>query len=216
MNLYDSIPALTGMLSDPGRNAIGALGERMALLLLQRRGYIVDYVARDRQRRGDLRVVDGDGEVIRVEVKTARQCKDGKWRFLLWKKSTPGKSGQDCRDADMLILLAVLKTGDVIPFVIPMAEARERSQICISSHPETYTGCWSRFRQRAGLLSIGGSFEETSETPVWASAQTATAGGGRQPRHRAGTRRTGRKTALAGTAAGRDGAANGALVGSHP
>lgn len=214
-SIYDSIPHLRGILSDPGRNAIGALGERMAALLLQQQGYVVDHVGRDRQRRGDLRVIDGAGEVIRVEVKTARRGKDTKWRFLLWKKSTEVKSGQDCRDADILILLAVLKTGDVVPFVIPMPEARDRSQICITSHPDTYTGCWSSYRQPPGQLSIGGSFE-VPVTFVPAAAQAVAVSGGRQRRSRAGACQPRKARTRVGAAAGCDGAGDGAShAGSH-
>lgn len=215
MNVYDSIPHLTGFLADPGRNAIGALGERLAALLLQQRGYAVDLVGRDRQRRGDLRVVDTHGVVIRVEVKTARQGKDGKWRFLLWKKASPAKSGQDCRYADALILLAVLRTGDVVPFVIPMAAARDRSHICITSHPESYTGCWSNYRQRPGQIHLGGCVE-ISVTLVSGAAQTAAVPRGRQSRNCNNSCKTGAGPARPGAAAGRDGAAHGApAAGGH-
>lgn len=149
MNIYNSIPTLKGLLTNPGRNGIGKLGERLAMLILETNGYTVSHT-QHRQRRGDLRVIDADGQIHRVEVKTARRGKDKKWRFLVYKRGE-----QDYRDADYLLLLAVTASGETVPFIIPVADIDQRSIICISSNPRTYAGRWAAYRQSCQTLTLG-------------------------------------------------------------
>lgn len=157
---------LKGILASHGRNAIGRLGEHLAYLLLEQCGYRCSFT-RQGQQRGDLRVVDpASGVIHRVEVKTARRASDHKWRFLLWKKGH-----QDYRHADFVLLLAVWISGEVTPFVIPVADLGERSQICISSHPLHYTGCWATYRQTPSSLSLTG--DQVNDKPIQAIPPTA-------------------------------------------
>lgn len=149
MNIYKSIPHLQGCLIQPGRNGIGQLGETLAALLLEKNGYQVTHT-RIGQRRGDLQVIDTDGQIHRIEVKTARRSKDKKWRFLLYKQGE-----QDYRDADFVLLLAVTASGQTIPFLIPTAEIGQRSIICITSNPRQYTGRWAAFRRTESNLILG-------------------------------------------------------------
>lgn len=143
-----TLPKLTFYLSDESRKGIGVMGEVMAAQLLEKAGYAVSFT-QHRQKRGDLRVVaPKTGEIKRVEVKTARRTTDGKWRFLLWKKGCT-----DYRHADVVILLAVLKSGRAVPFVIPVDDLGERAQVAITSHPENYSGRWAQYRQK-GVLRL--------------------------------------------------------------
>jgi len=150
VNLYETMPGLMAAMSYP-RRAVGALGEMAAAKLLEMRGYRVSFTGAA-EKRGDLRVVSPvTGEVVRVEVKTARRCKDGKWRFTLKKKQHT-----DYRHSDVVVLLAVIGGGAVVPFVIPVADLGERSQVCITSSPAKYAGRWARYRQSVrGGISLG-------------------------------------------------------------
>lgn len=141
-----TLPGITLALSDHGRNALGALGEQWARLKLESSGYAVRYERQPGQ--GDLTAVSrATGEIFHVEVKTARRCSDKKWRFLLWKKNK-----QDHRQADIVLLLAVLPTGHVVPFVVPSVNLAKQRQAVITSHPNRYGGKLSAFRQRGRLI----------------------------------------------------------------
>ena len=138
-NIYTTLPMLKGMLSEPGRQGIGALGEMVARRLFENAGY---EVSRAERRQGDLRIIQPQtGEVRQIEVKTSRRASDRRYHFTLWKK---GKT--DYRDADTVLLLAVLKSGDVVPFVIPVSALGERSQITISGDCWNYSGVWRKYR----------------------------------------------------------------------
>lgn len=142
-----ALPQMQGYLAST-RRAVGLIGERMAYELLYCAGYRVSY-AHPNQHRGDLVVINDDGVITKVEVKTARQGKDRKWRFTLEKKGHTSAA-----NSDMIILFAVLKTGDAIPFVIPTADIRGRRHIVITSHPESYRGRFTCYRQKRGQLTL--------------------------------------------------------------
>lgn len=141
-----ALPTMQIYLSDQKRKAIGTMGEITVARMLELSGYEVSFT-HVRERRGDLRVYDiQSGEIVRVEVKTARRSKDGKYRFTLFKKGCT-----DYRDADVVVLLPVLKSGRTVPFVIPVDDLGNRSQVCITSHPEEYSGMWVKYRQKGEL-----------------------------------------------------------------
>jgi len=124
------------------------MGERTAAQLLEHSNYLVSFTRRG-ERRGDLRAVDpSTGQIHLVEVKTARRCKDGKWRFTLFLKNKI-----DHRHADTVMLLAVLESGRVIPFVIPINILQDQRQAVITSHPETYTGKLAAYRSQ-GVIQL--------------------------------------------------------------
>lgn len=124
---------------------VGAAGELMVTRALEANGY---EVLRDRTR-GDLKVTTPDGELIGVEVKTARRNKEKRWKFLLWKQQR-----QDHRKSDVVILLCVMRTGDVVPFVVPTTVLADQHSAVISSWPYDYAGKLAAYRQRMHELSI--------------------------------------------------------------
>lgn len=123
------------------RRTLGRLGELTAWNGLEASGYRVQ---RSRRYQGDLRVITGDGEVLYVEVKTARQCSDNKWRFTLYSR------GCDHRHSDVVLLLALLDY-QAVPFMIPVKDLPGH-QCVITSDPTTYRGRLARFRQDMPLL----------------------------------------------------------------
>lgn len=128
----------------------GLYGEQLAAEHLRRAGYHVIAVRDDKVQAGDLRVIHPDtGECIALEVKTARRAADGKWHFNLWKRNS-----QNHHKADMVLLLAALKTGQVVPFVIPIEAARDVGHINICNHPADYGGKWAVYRQSIQEITL--------------------------------------------------------------
>lgn len=147
MNFYDSFFIPVG---EHSRVSLGAWGENVARNLLVRSGYAVQ--PSPYGYPGDLLVKHRlTGELIILEVKTARRCSDGKYRFTLWKDGHT-----DHRKADAVILLPVLESGRVVPFVIPVSFLAVYSQVSITSHPESYSGKLARFRQSTDGLCLEG------------------------------------------------------------
>lgn len=125
-------------LCTPDRNEMGELGERYAFILFERNGYIP---LPKRRKQGDLAVIDpATGQTFNVEVKASRRRPDGKWVFLLKNRYV------DCRRADYLLLLATLKSGFPVCFLIPTSAIDNRSTIVITSDPRKYAGRWSEYR----------------------------------------------------------------------
>lgn len=140
-----------GKLSNNSYHA-GVNGEQLAAAMLRKAGYQVEHVAKE-EHAGDLRVIDqATGEVWRVEVKTARRSGHGFWQFLLNKRDKHGVTS--CAQSDVTLLLAVLKSGAAVPFVIPCEALAGIQKISVPSHPEDYSGRWAAYRQR-GPLRLG-------------------------------------------------------------
>lgn len=144
---HPTLPRLFAHLANP-TNAVGAMGKQIVFHMLTSAGYLVSNT-RVGEQRGDLRVITPHGEVLRVEVKTARRACDGKWRFTLRKK---GKT--DHAHSDVVILLAVMLNGFCVPFVIPTPVIIRQQQACISSNPYTYQGKFAPYRQRLTKLTL--------------------------------------------------------------
>lgn len=137
MNFYMKV------LSNPSARGVGIAGEQVAEWMLRYSGY---HVRKANRHEGDLVATDPDsGEIARIEVKTARQGRDGKWRFTLYKKGCTNH-----RHADYVLLLAALKSGRCIPFLCPVG-ALNQKQAVITSHPESYGGKLAQFRQKGWL-----------------------------------------------------------------
>jgi hypothetical protein len=130
------------------RNSLGAIGEVIAARLLESSGYLVN-LTHPSERRGDLRVVDRmTGDVIRLEVKTARQNSERRWCFTLYSR---GKT--DYRNADWVLILAVTACGEFVPYLLPITVLGNRSTLVISA-PETYAGKWSPYRVTDGVIRL--------------------------------------------------------------
>lgn len=139
-----SFPALVSHMANT-RMAVGWAGEVMLAQQLERLGYGVS----TNHKHGDLEVFFDDGRSVYIEVKTARKCKDGKWRFTLWKAHS-----QDHRTADYVALLCVLKTGQIVPFIIPINVVYYQKQAVITSYPTRYAGKLSPYRQTMATLNL--------------------------------------------------------------
>lgn len=127
------------VLASRTRHALGMIGELYARQLIEQGGYIVK---ESTSHNGDLLVIEPDtGETLKIEVKTAKRGKDKKWRFTLWKKGHTNH-----RNADIVLLLAVTKSGQFVPFVVPVDAIKDKSQACITSHPVSYAGQYAKYR----------------------------------------------------------------------
>lgn len=142
------LPGLFYNLAHPKSQAIGTLGEHLCYHLLTARNYTVSN-AHPSQHRGDLRVVTRSGEILRVEVKTARRATDGRWHFTLRKAGHTDHS-----NSDVIVLLCAMKTGYVVPFVLPTRAVARQNAVVISSDPYTYAGKYARYRQKMHLLNL--------------------------------------------------------------
>jgi hypothetical protein len=131
------------------RNYLGTAGEVWAARALEAAGYKV----RLDHQRGDLTAITKDGEILYVEVKTARQGKDKKWRFTLY-KYWQKRLCTDHNRADFVILLCVLKPGCCVPFVVPTDRLSAQRQAVITSHPDKYAGKLSLYRQPAKRITL--------------------------------------------------------------
>lgn len=143
-----SLPHLQRYLSEAGRRGIGRIGEELVYEKLTAKGEAVAFT-HPKQRQGDLIVFRESGEVVRIEVKTARRGKDRKWRFTLEKTGCTS-----AQNADLLVLLAITTSGDFIPFVLPVSAIAGRRHIVITSQPERYGGQFAQFRQRRGDINL--------------------------------------------------------------
>lgn len=124
--------------------AVGALGEALAAELFARH-YQVQHNLPG-QHKGDLTIVDPEtGESFHIEVKTARQSKGKKWHFQLWKHKKT-----DHLNADYILLITVLKTGDAALFLVPESELRDVKHVSMR-HPDHYSGKFTAFQQRGAL-----------------------------------------------------------------
>ena len=142
-----TLPGLIRKLANQNCRALGTLGEQLTFRILEKRYHVSN--THPKERRGDLRVVTDDGLILRVEVKTARQSTDGKWRFTLYKAGHT-----DHRDSDVIIALCVLPAGYVVPFVIPTTAVAQQRALVISSNPQTYAGKFARFRQHIRTINL--------------------------------------------------------------
>lgn len=142
-----TLPGLIRQLSDQKAQAIGMIGEQLVYQALEAAGYRPVTL----QHGGcDLRAISpATGEIFCVEVKTSRRGKDGRWRFKLYKAGHT-----DHRKSQVVVLLAITLSGDVIPFVIPTSELQNQRQAVISSDPRTYSGRLAAYRQKLDTLTL--------------------------------------------------------------
>lgn len=143
-----TIPQLRRHLSQ-SRSAVGVAGEILVARALEAQGHRVS-IAHD---RGDLSVFLPDGQILGIEVKSARRNKQGKYQFTLW-KHWQGRQCADHHNADVVILLCVLRTGDAVPFVVPVETLGTRHTVAITSFPTDYNGWLVTYRQTIRQLHL--------------------------------------------------------------
>jgi len=140
---YPSSRGILSGLTNPSCKKIGMIGELWLADKLRNQGYLVAMGIQG-QKKGDLSATDPrSGELIRIEVKTARRGKNGKWKFTLVKTGCT-----DHRHADVVALLAVMDSGRVVTFIVPVEALAKQRQAVISSHPERYKGKLAQWRKR--------------------------------------------------------------------
>lgn len=129
----------------------GVYGEKIALQLLRDNGYVV--TKGSRHVGYDLVAIDHlTGESMRVEVKTARCNIRGEWAFTFRKHDRYGYANH--LHSDVMLLLAMLKTGLFVPFVIPVEDVHDIRAVTICSHPQDYAGKYARYRQNPHTLTL--------------------------------------------------------------
>ncbi len=144
------------LIADMKHRAVGAAGELMAAILLERAGYEVRTANCGTRHRGDLTAVDkATGESFRVEVKTSRRSKDGRYHWRLRKHDRHGVT--DIDDADYVLLLAVAVSGAVTPFVVPVKAFSGLKTFQFCTRPEDYAGRFAQYRQHGRHIQLGES-----------------------------------------------------------
>jgi Holliday junction resolvase-like predicted endonuclease len=135
---YDMRTILSYLNGKCSRKAVGAWGEILIQKLLHEKGKRVKMV-NPGLSLGDLCIVDETGEILqRIEVKTARQGKDKKWRFVLEKSKHT-----TIQNVDVVMLVVVDRYFPYI-YAIPTEKLVGKRQVCITSHPTRYAG---RYRE---------------------------------------------------------------------
>ena len=150
LEAYDKTEWIIGQLKQsPHTKITGYLGE---LLVMEALIYS-DWKAYQPKARkiGDIIATNKDtGECLKIEVKTARQSKAGRWQFLLYKNDEHGQT--DCSYSDVVVLVCISKAGLIFSFILPASEITS-NKVSISSHPLEYSGKYARFYQ--GLAGLG-------------------------------------------------------------
>jgi len=134
------------MSSSPHTKVTGYLGELVVMEYLKTTRWFL-YQPR-RRKVGDLLAVDTEtGWQIKIEIKTAKRGKKGKYQACLRKNDKYGQT--DVSHADIVLLVCVDAAGGFYPFVIPNRDiGNEQKRLTISSHPMDYGGKYSKYRQR--------------------------------------------------------------------
>lgn len=129
------------------RNVLGLAGELKVKEALEAQGFQVD--THPVKKFGDLRAISPQGEVFYIEVKTARQNSRKQWCFTLIKRKKT-----DCSHCDYVIMLAILKSGQAIPFVVPVGAIERLTAITLPKHPLEYAGIYAQYRQNIKELRL--------------------------------------------------------------
>lgn len=129
----------------PHTKITGYIGEEIAIELLKQNGW---HACRRKYRKGgDLIAFNKDtGEVLKIEVKTAKKSKNG-YQFCLKKSDRHGMT--DCKYADVVLLLCITPAIAIIPFVMPPIEQKK---VCIRN-PYT-TRKFADYRQSTKCLEL--------------------------------------------------------------
>lgn len=88
---------------------------------------------------------------LRVEIKTARLNKDGKYRFTLYRETDSGIK-QNHNESDIVILNCIGKDYCVTSFVIPISIISNQHRITISGNVSGYKGKYVSYRENFNLV----------------------------------------------------------------
>ncbi len=91
------------------------------------------------------------GEKIRLEVKFSSVNKDGKYRA-----TTIKQGATDHRKSDYIVFVCQPKYtgGECTVFVIPSSVQGEKTFLCVTSNPETYSGYLAAYRNRWDYIGL--------------------------------------------------------------
>ena len=136
-------------IGDKQKQALGAVGELIAIDLLVSAGYHVR-LSKTGAKRGDLTVIDPEtGQTWLVDVKTARRSTDGYFHFCLYKRKKT-----DYRYSDYVLLLAVNSAGTTVGFLIPREDIKFATSLALGKNARTYRGKWAQYRIEKGGLQL--------------------------------------------------------------
>lgn len=134
------------------RSTLGRIGEMFVVVALEANGYLADL---DHQPgAGDIRASCPDGQIKRVEVKTARLDKRGCFQFILKKRYPNGTFKTDCSNCDIVICLCVFPSGRVEIYTIPGNEVRNITKLQIPSKIAHSKSNWLKYHQSVHRLNL--------------------------------------------------------------
>lgn len=114
----------------------GYYGETMLRQHFTKLGFLVTH----KKRMGDLCLTNvKTGHMLKIEVKSARKGKDGKYRATLVKTGCT-----DVHDSDILILLVAKGTDNTDVYIIPVKDIIGRRHIVITS--DNYKGRFAQYK----------------------------------------------------------------------
>lgn len=128
----------------------GLSGEQLLANALVASGYNVEFTKHRKQ--GDLLAFDSKGNVFRVEVKTSRRNKDGRWKYCLRKRD--GFGGTNIDHADFVALIQVCKLS-VELLIVPSEEfAGNLTHFSVRTRFTLYRGKFGKFRQNLRGINL--------------------------------------------------------------
>lgn len=119
---------------------LGTFGEDIARTCFEHVGYSV--AKADSNFAGDLWVYLPCGDRVKVEVKTARQGSEKRWRYCLKKTSAQGNT--TCHHADVVLLIQITKIN-IYAFLVPCRVIGNRSYLSVRSPQPDYKGWLSDY-----------------------------------------------------------------------
>jgi len=143
------LQVLAMRIGNANKQALGAVGELIAIDLLTSAGYHVR-LSKAGRKRGDLTVIDPEtGQTWLVDVKTARRSTDGYFHYCLYKRNKT-----DYRYSDYVLLFAVNKAGATVGFLIPREDIKFATSLSLGKNARTYRGKWAQYRINKGEFQL--------------------------------------------------------------
>lgn len=130
------------------RVQLGAYGEKFATRLLCKLAHCHSAYVSHKRYAGDIKAITRNGTIARIEIKTATLASDKRYHFTLKKKGHT-----DCVGTNYVILLCVVDTDCVVPFIIPTNEIKGLRAIAITRNVSAYAGKYARYRGAWDLIN---------------------------------------------------------------